>query len=397
MPAINSGQMKIVFFTHPDFLNHQSMPRFAKMLMNGMKERGHDVSSWTPNPFFFIRSFPPSLKKWLSYIDQYIVFPLIVKMRLKKCDPDTLFVCTDQALGPWVPLIKDRLHVIHCHDFLALRSSLDLIVENKISWSGKIYQKYIRRGFSKGKNFISVSNKTKDDLHKFIIGNRPEISEVVYNGLNQKFSIQDSNYIRKQLTAAFNIDLNEGYILHVGGNLWYKNRRGVIQIYNAWRKTASYSLPLILIGEQPDTELNEEYEHSEFKKDIHFLTQVSDEQLRMAYSGAHVFLFPSYAEGFGWPIAEAMASGCLVITTNEAPMTEVGGDAAFYISKKGNSVSEEKWAQDSARILNEIVTMPLERRTSAVRSGIANVQRFDPVLTMDLIERIYKNIADAEK
>jgi glycosyltransferase involved in cell wall biosynthesis len=77
------------------------------------------------------------------------------------------------------------------------------------------------------------------------------------------------------------------------------------------------SIPLLLIGESPDMKLLEAYSKSPFKSDIHILTGIEDKWVQRAYAGAIVFLFPSYAEGFGWPIAEAMASGCPVITTRK--------------------------------------------------------------------------------
>jgi len=384
--------MKIVFYTHPNFLNHQSMPRFASMLINGMKERGHEVVFWSPQAFFFKEKLPASIKKWLSYIDQYIVFPLIVKRRLKACPPETLFVFTDQALGPWVSQVAQRPHAIHCHDFLALRSALNEIPENRTQWTGKLYQKYIQRGFSKGKYFISVSHNTKDDLHRLIIGEQPKISEVVYNGLNQKFIVASSTVARKDVAAFSGINVDNGFVLHVGGNLWYKNRVGVIQIYDAWRKNSALKIPLLMVGETPDSILTEVYKKSPFSEDIYFLSKITDGQVRTLYSAASVLLFPSIAEGFGWPIAEAMASGCPVITTNEAPMTEVAGNAAYLIRKRNNGIEDINWPEECAAVLNTLLSLPDEKRTALIESGLVNIQRFATDKTLDSIESIYKKI-----
>jgi hypothetical protein len=153
--------MEIVFFVHAGFFDSQSMPRFAMMLEKGMKARGHHVSTWAPEPKFFRLPVPGKLKKWMGYIDQYFVFPLQVKSRIRKEKGNTLYVFTDNALGPWVPLVAKLPHVIHCHDFLAQRSALGEIPENISSWTGKKYQQFIRQGYSKGENFISVSLKTR--------------------------------------------------------------------------------------------------------------------------------------------------------------------------------------------------------------------------------------------
>ena len=60
------------------------------------------------------------------------------------------------------------------------------------------------------------------------------------------------------------------------------------------------------------------------------LSGVSETQLQALYSLAAALIFPSWHEGFGWPIAEAQACGCPVFTSMRPPMTEVGGDAAGY-------------------------------------------------------------------
>ena len=84
--------MHIVQFVHPDFLNSQSMPRFARMITQGMHARGHRADEWTAKPFFYKLPFPRRLKKWLGYIDQFVVFPLQVRWRLRQLPVDTLFM-----------------------------------------------------------------------------------------------------------------------------------------------------------------------------------------------------------------------------------------------------------------------------------------------------------------
>ena len=163
------------------------MPRFANMLRQAYIEKGHEVEVWAPWPK--LHSLLPNcgLSKWLGYIDQYIIFPFWVRKQLKTKPANTLYVFCDQALGPWVPLVKNKPHIVHVHDLLALRSALGDIKENPTSLSGQIYQRYIRHGFRQAKRFISVSNKTRQDLHSFGQVSAAN-SEVVYNGLNYPFS-----------------------------------------------------------------------------------------------------------------------------------------------------------------------------------------------------------------
>jgi len=382
----------IIFFTHPNFLAHQSMPRFAKMLVNGMEKRGHKVEIWSPKPVFHNFPFPKAFKKWLGYIDQYLVFPVQTRKRLKAVEPSSLFVLTDQALGPWLPLVSGFAHVVHCHDFLAQQSALGLIPENPTSWTGKQYQAYIRRGYLKGKNFISVSYKTQHDLHSFI---RPEFirSEVVYNGLNQFFEAKDVLKSRIEISGKTGINFQNGYLLHIGGNQFYKNRTGVVEIYDAWRNVSKSSLPLLLIGESPDEKLTERINQSNFKSGIYCFNNIEDHLINAAYSGASTFIFPSLAEGFGWPIAEAMACACPVITTNEAPMTEVAGDAAFLIPKQPKDKTDvENWAVNAAKTVEKIISLSPAERKTITDKGIENAKRFNTGHALDQIEKIYQSI-----
>lgn len=383
--------MNIVFFTHPAFQSHQSMPRFAAMLGDGMSERGHQVAYWSPKARFCALPVPGSIKKWMGYLDQYVVFPMEVRLRMLRCSTDTLFVFTDHALGPWIPLVANRPHAIHCHDFLAQRSALGEIEQNKTGWSGRKYQEYIFNGYSKGRNFISVSEKTRQDLEHFLPA-KPQRSDMVYNGLNQSFVPVEIEQARRALSEGTGMNFSDGYILHVGGNQWYKNRRGVIEIYTAWRSsTASQALPLLLVGYKPDAALLELYESSPFKKDIYLLTGLNDELVRMAYAGASVFLFPSLAEGFGWPVAEAMASGSPVITTNAVPMTEVAGDAAVLIPVR-TTENAAAWAKDGAVAIDQILQETAEQKQARVDKGLQNAKRFDAKNALDEIEKIYQEI-----
>lgn len=386
--------MKIVLFTHPSFLAHQSMPRFAQMIMGGMQQKGHEVAVWSPKAVFFKLAFKKSvLEKWLGYLDQYIIFPIEVKLRLLTNDKETLFVFSDNALGPWIPLVKKRYHVVHCHDFLAQQSAFGLLPENKTGVSGKYYQKFIRWGYRNAENFISISKKTQTDLNSFLT-KTPKVSKVVYNGLNQNFQpAKDSISLRDILSKKFNVDLSEGYILHVGGNAFYKNKFGVLEIYDQWAKDFDAKAPLILVGEPPTGEMVVFKEKSMASKSIHFISNIDDSDLKQFYQGATVMLFPSLYEGFGWPIVEAMASGSLVITTNEDPMKEVAGDAGFYIPKKPNDQEALlNWKIIAAKELEKVINLTPEDRNNIIKKAILHSKKFSTQGFVDAIEAIYLQI-----
>lgn len=386
--------MNIVFFAHPDFMSHVSLTRFTKMLAVGMKERGHSIDIWQPQAKY--HDLPlKKMKKWLGYLDNYFEFPKQVRQRLKSYPKDTLFVFTDNALGPWVPLVSEFPHVIHCHDFMAQQAALDLIPDITTRWTGKQYQKLIRNGYRKGKNFISGSENTRKALRE-LLESKPTRSELVYNGLHQSFTTFDPVVSRIAVGKALGLSLEAGYIMHVGGNQWYKNRIGVIEMYAAWRATTDVKLPLLLIGLTPSEDVLAAANNSNYKSDIHFITNAHDGIVNYAYSGATVFLFPSKAEGFGWPVAEAMASGCPVITTNEAPMTEVAGNAGFYVTRRPvDDVKAQEWAIEAGKVIGHVVGLSPHERRSVVNAGLENAKRFDTQMALDRIENIYYDILNS--
>jgi len=388
--------MNIVFLTHPEFSNIRSISLYTHMIAKGMQEREHTVQICSPKAYFNKLPGLKGAKKWLGYIDQFLIFRISLQKRIKRFPKDTLYVVSDQALGMWVPLIARKPHIVHCHDFLAQQSALGEIPENKVKKSGKIYQKLIRSGYSKADNFISISKKTKNDLHRFLTKD-PDFSEVVYNGLNQKFIPGNVIEVRKTLEELIKIELHQGYILHVGGNQFYKNRLGVVKIYEKWRGLQEKKLPLLMVGPDATTELNMLASNSNYFEDIHFLQHVSDSNLQLLYQGASVLLFPSLEEGFGWPIAEAMASGCMVITTNKDPMLEVGGNSCFYIPRQPSaSNSQEKdWALEGARVLHKVLNLSDQEREERKALGVENAKRFDTQKALDKIEGFYKKVLNS--
>ncbi|KGK29320.1 glycosyltransferase family 1 protein [Cellulophaga sp. E6(2014)] len=382
--------MKFVLLTHQRGSLGYSMLRYESFLKKGLEFKGHQVTVWGPKLYLSGSKPPISIFKWLRYIDQYVLFPLWFKWQSRNQGKETLYVLIDQALGIWTPLLKKKKYVIHCHDFIALKSAQGKVGRNPTSWSGRIYQHLILKGFSKAHNFISISQNTKNELEVFL-NKKPKISVQIYNAIDSQFRPGSINDARLSISQEIDADASKGYILHVGGNTFYKNRTGVLKIYGAWRLLSNKKLPLVMIGSTPTTDMLALKEKSRYSKDIHFLTRATDSVLVKAYQGASVFIFPSLYEGFGFPIAEAMASGCPVITTNDAPMNEVGGEAAFYIPKCPTN-NTENWEANAAIVLEQILQLHPEDRKLSIKKGLKQSEKFHKDHIIDQIEEIYQQI-----
>ena len=341
------------------------------------------------------------LSKWAGYIDQYVLFPRQMRAALQRDPPRawSRYVFCDQALGPWVPMVAHRPHVVHCHDLLALCSALGLTPESRTSLTGRVYQRYIRRGFRQARHFISISQHTRDDLHRYA-GVKPITSEVVYNGLNHPYQPVSPEVLRQRLLQA-GLPADEARcVLHVGGGQWYKNSVGVVLLYASYvrdaLKVGDTPRPLWMVSPPPNAALRAALTQVPAEGTVRFFRGVDADTLEALYSHAEVLLFPSLAEGFGWPIAEALACGCAVITTDAAPMTEVGGDAAFYLPRLEPTDHVDLWANGGARVLLQVLNRSSAERERWAANGLERARRFTADVAIDAYLSIYQRVLTME-
>lgn len=387
--------MNLIIISTPASRVSQSMPRFAQMLGEGMKARGHHVEYWTSGSMLgnLLKPLPTPLRKWAGYVDDFVMYPGVLRAKVSSLSRDHLVILADQGLGIWVPEICTRHHVVHCHDLLAIRAALGEFPENQLSVTGRLYQSRIRSGLSRCANFISVSEATRNSLHS-VLGIPAGVSEVVPNALNRPFSSMSLEVASACLGIPVSLP-KERPIIHVGGNQWYKNREGVLEIYAAYAATEAEPAPLWMIGREPTHSLRLLARMVPSSGRVCFMTDVSDYELSAIYSLAAVLLFPSLEEGFGWPVAEAMACGCPVITTGIAPMTEVGGDAAVYIPRAGLSSQRSEWANQCASVLRMTLDLPQHTRNEMITRGLERAGSFDRNAYLDRCEAVYRKILDS--
>jgi glycosyltransferase involved in cell wall biosynthesis len=281
--------------------------------------------------------------------------------------------------------------VVHVHDLLALRSALGDMPENRTGWTGKIYQLYIRHGFRQAKHFISISKHTQDELHRY--GEPAAVSSVVvYNGLNYPYTPMPDAQAQQCLAQAGLPVAAQGMLLHVSGNQWYKNVVGVIRLYAHYARGLAQPLPLWVIGDMGKSNLQQALAEVPPQGQVLFFKGLTNQALQACYSQARAFLFPSLAEGFGWPLIEAQACGCPVITTDAAPMTEVAGPSARYLPrlKAGNDV--QAWAAHGAAVLNALLALPTEEALQLREQCAAWPARFDADKAIEGYLDVYREV-----
>lgn len=172
-------------------------------------------------------------------------------------------------------------------------------------------------------SYIAISENTAKDLQRFFPNIGAGQITVAHCGVSQNFSPASQQAIEQ---FKYKYGIHKHYFL-LGGLGGYKNGILFLQAFN--QLTNQQSFDIVVTG--PNHQLPAEWRQLTVGCTFHSL-QLSDEELRLAYAGAIALIYPSLYEGFGMPVIEAMACGCPVITTPNASLPEVAGDAAIYVN-----------------------------------------------------------------
>ncbi len=368
------------------------MIRFADLFRDGFTARSYDVEVLRPEPRFtrLVKTYRyGGLPKYLGYLDKFVLFPRTLRRHARRSRPDTVYHIVDHANAVYAPDLPAARLVVTIHDLLQIRSALGEFPQNPIGKNGQKYQRWILKHLATLQHAPCVSAKTPDDLHR-LTGLPPAATPVIHNGLNYPYRPMPAAEAAPLLNAALQVR-NLSPIAHhpspniyfaIAGAQWYKNRTGLVQIFAHLHALApADAKPRLLYAGPPlDPEQQNLLAQNNLTAAFAHLPGLSNEEIRAAYSLARGLLFPSWEEGFGWPIAEAQACGCPVFTSNRAPMTEVGGSPARYFDP-ANPAAAAQLSHDS---FPEFETL----RTAS----IAHAQRWQTSTMLDQYEQLYASL-----
>ena len=352
-----------------------SMERYARMLREGLSERGIKVVLATPQAWLGkLPKLPARVAKIAGYIDKYVLFPLLLRWRLQRIrrhGPVVVHV-TDQGNGLYLPWLRGFPLVVTNHDLLAIRDTLGEFPQKPqntgIGWG----QRAIRRALRMADSVTCVSGQSLDDGRRLLDSGRQQFF-LVPNALDPKYLL-DKPLARPD-------DLPQSYVLHVGNSSWYKNRTAVLRIHAAMRQQDPSSPALVFIGDQLSPQESNVANELGLAGQFIVRERPPDDYVMAAYDAAKALIFPSIAEGFGWPLLEAMAAGCPVFTSDRAPMTEVGGSVAEYFDPDAPAIA-------AARIL-QCLAQGAEWRKSKAEAGKQWAATFTVTRFIDSMLEVY--------
>jgi glycosyltransferase involved in cell wall biosynthesis len=229
---------------------------------------------------------------------------------------------------------KKVKHIMTVHDIIP-----KLFPEYLSNWRKKLYWKLTERAIRKADKIIAVSHRTEKDLVRFLEIDPAKIT-VSYPDVDEVYKKDVTEERNGKVLKKYN--LGSGYIYSGGGLEVRKNTQGLIRAYKILleenkRTQFVHNVPLLVISGKlmPQlaplvTDVEKLIKELNLTPHIKLLDFVPQEDLPALYRNATFFIYPSFYEGFGLPVLEAMNIGTPVITSKKSSLPEVGGDSVLY-------------------------------------------------------------------
>jgi glycosyltransferase involved in cell wall biosynthesis len=251
--------------------------------------------------------------------------------------------------------------------------------------AGRLY--FARRALSRADRILAVSHSSKRELSR-VFGVPEEKIEVVYNALDERFLREpmptDADRVLERHAVT------DPFVLYAGNIKPQKNLPRLIEAFAVakadLRDHPQYAgLKLLLIGDSAEehSDLRRAVLRSRVQGEVRFLGFVPHSVLRVFYSRAEAFLFPSLYEGFGLPPLEAMAHGTPVLTSSASSLPEVFADAALLV----NPENVFEIARGIRQILTENIT-----REALIRRGHDLVRKYSWERSADQVREVYRSV-----
>jgi len=157
--------------------------------------------------------------------------------------------------------------------------------------------------------------------------------EVIYGGVSNAFRPVDDFRLIEEIRSRHGIRAD--YFLFVGVFNRRKNLSSLLQAYHIYRSRHRDDRVMLVCCGKPGVgseEFFRDIDRLGMVEDVKILRAASDTELAALMTGCRALLLPSLGEGFGLPVAEAMACGAPVICGNQCAMKEVAGDAALTVN-----------------------------------------------------------------
>jgi len=242
-----------------------------------------------------------------------------------------------------------------------------------------IYDWKFKRACASADKIIAVSQQTANDVIRFLNADPAKI-QVIYQGCHPMFKVK---YSREQVhIVKQKYNLPDEFILNVGT---IESRKNALLILKALTLIKE-RVPLVIAGRPTSykDELVQFINQNNLTGQVRFIHNAEFKDLPLIYQAANAFVYPSFFEGFGIPIIEAIASDIPVITSMGSCFAEAGGPDCWYV--------DPNQPEALASAIQKVFTNDTEVRDRVGKSR-QYISRFEPqVIAKDLM-KVYQSLA----
>ncbi|WP_082454973.1 glycosyltransferase family 1 protein [Pedobacter sp. Leaf41] len=242
----------------------------------------------------------------------------------------------------------------------------------------KLYEWKSRSACKRADQIIAISEKTKADIIEFY-GINPEKIEVIYQSCDDSFKTPFPQTTLDKIRTTYK--LPHKYLLNVGTIENRKNLKLIVQAL----KDVNEEYKLVVIGKKTTyfKEVEKEIKLLRLSDRIIFLKNIPFADLPGIYQMASVFVYPSFYEGFGIPIIEALYSGIPTIAAIGSCLEEAGGPDSIYVNPNDPEGL-------SAAITQVLSSSTLQNEMK--QKGLEFVQKFNSPLVTQQLMHCYQKV-----
>jgi len=277
-----------------------------------------------------------------------------------------------------IPLANAKIKIVNIHDLASFVNSG--FMSNDFA---ELTKKKVLRSIHKADRILTISNAIKDQLESEFPESKGKITNI-YLGVDK--NIQNISDIEKRESTRNKYNLPESFILFVGNLETRKNILTLLKAFSKLIQEQGFNHQLVLVGKPGfGFELIKKYiDENSLHKKVILIGWVDEGDLYIIYSLADLFVFPSFYEGFGLPIIEAMKCKLPVLLSDIVTNKEIAQDAANYF----NTSDENDLAEQMLKLLNDSL-----RKEELIKKGYTRSLFFDWQKTATETLSVYENLS----
>jgi len=254
----------------------------------------------------------------------------------------------------------------------------------------KIYQKKFRNACVHADKVIAISRQTKKDIMEFYKIPEEKIT-VCYQSCNPAFGQRAGEDEKRKVKGKYS--LPEQFFLYVGSIIERKNLLNICKAFFLLRNKLNIPLVVIGDGKKYKEQVKDYIRQNRLADKIIFLSESAPAKSSLSfqtavdfpaiYQSAIAMIYPSFFEGFGIPVLEALWSRLPVITSNTSCLPEAGGEGAYYV----NPASAEEIAEGMKKIYSD-----KQFTAGIIEKGWQHAQNFTPQKHTEAVMNVYNSV-----